>query len=281
MGWVSSGWWRKCLVHEVSSFVSTCFCLNENVSYDVFSKSPWRNSDPSWIRHHTLNSYIRKHTQIWRRYLFGDRRWSDNEPFFLLPPLSVRYKPQHRESTLCGFLNCRENGKASWTGPRRQGTRTGKGLRQLTANLSQESAISLIFLFLNSCSSSTTLAISVVQTGVKSPGWVKSIPHELPSHLWKAMGPIVVSAQKSGNTTPNTGGIFFLKCRKITSEFRTWDRWRTAWKFLGKSKTWKNDLDYCHEDLLAMLMWPFTPGPWNVNESIILLCNATQKQQND
>ena len=43
---------------------------------------------------------------------------------------------------------------------------------------------------------------SVVQTGVKSFGWLNRTPQELPSHSWKRMRPCVVSASKSGATWP-------------------------------------------------------------------------------
>jgi hypothetical protein len=43
----------------------------------------------------------------------------------------------------------------------------------------------------------------VVQTGVKSLGWLNSTPHELPSQSWKRMRPVVVSASKSGATWPS------------------------------------------------------------------------------
>src|SRR6266508_2750047 len=43
---------------------------------------------------------------------------------------------------------------------------------------------------------------SVVQTGVKSLGWEKSTPQELPSHSWNRIFPCVVSASKSGAVSP-------------------------------------------------------------------------------
>ena len=76
--------------------------------------------------------------------------------------------------------------------------------------LSQESAINFTFLLLNSFSNSMTFASSLVQTGVKSPGCVKRIAQQSSIHLWNEIGPLVVSAQKSGNTAPRIG-IFLVK----------------------------------------------------------------------
>src|ERR1700688_426794 len=48
---------------------------------------------------------------------------------------------------------------------------------------------------------------SVVHTGVKSLGWENRIPHESPSHSWKLIVPSVVSAVKSGATSPSRTAI--------------------------------------------------------------------------
>ena len=39
---------------------------------------------------------------------------------------------------------------------------------------------------------------SVVHTGVKSAGWENSTHQELPMNSWKLIGPVLVSAVKSG-----------------------------------------------------------------------------------
>lgn len=47
------------------------------------------------------------------------------------------------------------------------------------------------------------LATSVLQTGVKSAGWLKSIPHLPPRYSWKdSMRPRLLSAEKSGTRSP-------------------------------------------------------------------------------
>ena len=90
------------------------------------------------------------------------------------------------------------------------------------AYLSQERAINLTSLRLNSSSNSRTLASSVVHTGVKSPGCVKRIPQEFSSHLWNEIGPTVVSARKSGNTAPRMGMIEALNVVSfLTFEFNS------------------------------------------------------------
>ncbi len=57
--------------------------------------------------------------------------------------------------------------------------------------------------FSHSGSSLATTPSSVVQTGVKSFGWLNSTPQELPSHSWKRMRPWVLSCSKSGATCPS------------------------------------------------------------------------------
>ena len=49
---------------------------------------------------------------------------------------------------------------------------------------------------------SASRPISVVQTGVKSAGWLNRIAHLPAFHLWNSIGPIVVSALKSGTMQP-------------------------------------------------------------------------------
>ena len=71
---------------------------------------------------------------------------------------------------------------------------------------------------------------SVVQTGVKSFGCEKSTPQELPSHSWKRIFPSVVSASKSGASSPITSvciGMFKLLERLPTTLTRIIG-WRAA-----------------------------------------------------
>src|SRR3546814_15201468 len=49
----------------------------------------------------------------------------------------------------------------------------------------------------------STSPSSVVQTGVKSFGWLKKSPQDDPSHSWKRMGPFVLSCSKSGAIWPS------------------------------------------------------------------------------
>ena len=55
----------------------------------------------------------------------------------------------------------------------------------------------------NSPFSFATRPSSVVQTGVKSFGWENNTPQPFPSHWWKSSFPSVVSAEKSGATSPS------------------------------------------------------------------------------
>src|SRR5262247_1963245 len=54
---------------------------------------------------------------------------------------------------------------------------------------------------------------SVVHTGVKSFGCEKSTTQDLPIHSWKRIGPSVVSASKSGATSPIRRVMQHLRCR--------------------------------------------------------------------
>ena len=56
---------------------------------------------------------------------------------------------------------------------------------------------------------------SVVHTGVKSLGWLKSTAQESPFQAWKEMGPWVVSAVKSGAMSPRRMAMRAapVKCR--------------------------------------------------------------------
>src|SRR3546814_8151407 len=51
--------------------------------------------------------------------------------------------------------------------------------------------------------SRATSPSSVVQTGVKSLGWLKNRPQDDPSHSWKRIRPCVLSASKSGAIWPS------------------------------------------------------------------------------
>ena len=59
------------------------------------------------------------------------------------------------------------------------------------------------FRFSNSGFSCAARPSSVVQTGVKSFGWLKSTAEALPFQAWKDTGPGVVSAVKSGAVSPS------------------------------------------------------------------------------
>merc|ERR550539_604658 len=74
---------------------------------------------------------------------------------------------------------------------------------------SQERAISLTPLLVNSPLSFWTLPSSVVQTGVKSAGWENRIAQLSASQLWKSILPWLVSAVKLGTMSPSKG-MFIL-----------------------------------------------------------------------
>ena len=64
-------------------------------------------------------------------------------------------------------------------------------------------AMTLVLRLSNSDFSLATVPSSVVQTGVKSLGWEKRMPQPSPSHSWKWTVPSVVSAVKSGASSPS------------------------------------------------------------------------------
>src|SRR6476620_8051384 len=69
------------------------------------------------------------------------------------------------------------------------------------------SPITLVLRLSNSGLSAASAPSSVVQTGVKSLGWEKSTAQDLPFQSWKEIGPSVVSAVKSGATSPSPTDI--------------------------------------------------------------------------
>src|SRR5436189_4757230 len=77
---------------------------------------------------------------------------------------------------------------------------------------STESPMILVLRFSNSGLSPAMYPSSVVHTGVKSFGCENRIAHLSPIQSWKRMGPSVVSAVKSGASSPMRTGIFDLHC---------------------------------------------------------------------
>ena len=76
---------------------------------------------------------------------------------------------------------------------------------------STESTDTAIGLALRAANSSDRAAVrpsSVVQTGVKSAGWLKSTAHEPAFHSWKESRPAVVTAVKSGAVSPRRMDIY-------------------------------------------------------------------------
>src|SRR3989441_12562347 len=75
---------------------------------------------------------------------------------------------------------------------------------------STESPMILVLRFSNSGLSPAMYPSSVVHTGVKSFGCEKRIAHLSPIHSWKRIFPSVVSAVKSGASSPMRMGMFDL-----------------------------------------------------------------------
>src|SRR5258706_10837199 len=69
----------------------------------------------------------------------------------------------------------------------------------------------LVFLLSNSGFNLAMYPSSVVQTGVKSLGCENRIAHLSPIHSWKRIFPSVVSAVKSGASSPMRTAIFDLR----------------------------------------------------------------------
>ena len=67
---------------------------------------------------------------------------------------------------------------------------------------STETAIGLALRAANSPERAAVRPSSVVQTGVKSAGWLNRTAQEPPFHSWKESRPAVVSAVKSGAVSP-------------------------------------------------------------------------------
>src|SRR5207302_8975348 len=68
---------------------------------------------------------------------------------------------------------------------------------------STEMAIALVLRLSNSSFSAAVRPSSVVQTGVKSAGWLNSTAHLPDFQSWKSTVPSVVSALKSGASSPS------------------------------------------------------------------------------
>src|SRR5215468_7743089 len=69
----------------------------------------------------------------------------------------------------------------------------------------------------NSGLSADTRPSSVVQTGVKSLGCENRTPQLVPRYWWKLIGPSVVSAVKSGASSPSCNAMAYLRCRDLGS----------------------------------------------------------------
>src|ERR1700730_14940686 len=89
---------------------------------------------------------------------------------------------------------------------------------------STERPMSLVSRLSNSALALEKAPSSVVQTGVKSLGWEKSTPQLSPRYSWKLIVPSVVSAVKSGATSPrriaNECSFSLLCSRSCTSMVR-------------------------------------------------------------
>src|SRR6478609_10617363 len=68
---------------------------------------------------------------------------------------------------------------------------------------STDTAIAFTLRLSNSALSADVRPSSVVQTGVKSAGWLKNTAQAPFFHSWKLIVPSVVSAVKSGATSPS------------------------------------------------------------------------------
>src|SRR5579875_2297909 len=68
-------------------------------------------------------------------------------------------------------------------------------------------AMTLALRLSNSLFSLATAPSSVVHTGVKSLGWENRMPQLSPSHSWNLMVPSVVSAVKSGASSPSCNAM--------------------------------------------------------------------------
>ena len=76
--------------------------------------------------------------------------------------------------------------------------------------LSQDKAMTLTPRFSNWGKNFWTCDSSVVQTGVKSAGWLKSMAQDPPSQSWKSTRPVVVSQEKSGTTSPRRTALAWV-----------------------------------------------------------------------
>ena len=95
-------------------------------------------------------------------------------------------------------------GKFSATPP----TSSMSGAQPLWSSIgSTETAIALTLRLSNSSFRLAVRPSSVVQTGVKSAGWLKSTAHVPSFHWWKSIVPSVVSALKSGASSPSRSAM--------------------------------------------------------------------------
>src|SRR5262245_49514165 len=76
---------------------------------------------------------------------------------------------------------------------------------------STDRPITLTLRLSNSGLSAATRPSSVVQTGVKSLGCENSTPQLLPRYWWNEIGPSVVSAVKSGASSPSCSAMIALR----------------------------------------------------------------------
>src|ERR1044071_602359 len=82
---------------------------------------------------------------------------------------------------------------------------------------STDSPTTLTLRLPNSGLSAEARPSSVVQTGVKSLGCENSTPQLLPRYWWKPSGPSVVSAVKSGASSPSCNAMAVLRCGDLGS----------------------------------------------------------------
>jgi hypothetical protein len=91
----------------------------------------------------------------------------------------------------------------------------------------------------NSALSCGVRPISVVQTGVKSAGWLKKKAHPSPIQSWKETGPMVVSAVKSGTMSPKSSVMSVVLSLCLDDPY-----WDSARKFSDKITKLAKNLHY-------------------------------------
>src|SRR5271166_5344395 len=98
---------------------------------------------------------------------------------------------------------------------------------------STDRPINLVFLLSNSGLALEKAPSSVVHTGVKSFGWEKSTPQLSPRYSWKLMVPSVVSAVKSGASSPRR---IAMSCSLfVGARSRDLDRACSVWVVTNRS----------------------------------------------